>query len=280
MMSPFISKEIDIIGRIHRFPTEPSLMRSQTENAEDRHRLAVERKSQLAGQERQLALLHSTTQKDFLSLPKLVSLADSHLDCAEFEFTERAFGPFWDEVEHAANELAAYHVGVGRVRQNAMDYNNRASKMSIQVPQFLLPEGRLPDARLAATRLLQVVRRAQKDFQFATIYEQRKTNQLLYTGFGTLGAAIYSLGSAISASLQELSDSVHSSLDDLLQATRDNTDMMESISERQAEALNDFNEAYSDDADERRRFEESSLESEEEQRKMLDNIQRKRKPFP
>ena len=62
----------------------------------------------------------------------------------------------------------------------------------------------LPDARPTAQRLAVVVRKAQKDFHFATIFEQRKTNKILVAGFSTLASAIYEIGDAISYSLNNL----------------------------------------------------------------------------
>jgi len=240
--------------------------------------------SELERQKNHLASLLATTQRDYLSLPELVPSTDAHLDRAENEFADGAFGPFWDEIELAANKLAAYHEGICSTSQNASDYERQASKLSISIPKFSLPESALPDARPVAQRLSQIVRSAQRNFQFATIYEQRKTNQLLYAGFSTLGAAISSLGSALTSSLQELSNSVHSSLDDILQSTRDQTYMMESISEQQAGRFQDYQnaqekrasaeaESLSTEAKARRKYED-------EQTKMLDNIQRGRRPSP
>jgi uncharacterized membrane protein len=179
---------------------------------QERDRAAAE----LERQKQQLANLLSTTQRDFLTIPELVPSADAHLDRAERDFADGAFAPFWDEIEHATNKLAAYQNGVRGVSRNADAYEQQASKLSVRVPKFSLPDGKLPDARPVAQRLSQIVRTAQRNFQFATIYEQRKTNQLLYAGFSSLGHAISSLGSVISSSLDDLSRSVQSSLEDLL----------------------------------------------------------------
>ena len=58
-----------------------------------------------------------------------------------------------------------------------------------------------------------IVRQAQKDFQFWTIFEQRKTNQLLVVGFGSLASAIAEMGSQIEMSLYELDLALSSSAD-------------------------------------------------------------------
>ena len=217
---------------------------------------AAERANAAAEIERQknrLSSLLDSTQRTFLSIPELVASADLHLERAEHEFGDGAFAPFWDEVEHATNKLAAFHEAIRSVSNNANDYEQSASKLTINIPKFTLPEGELPDARPVAERLTQIVRSAQRNFQFSTIYEQRKTNQLLYAGFGTLGMAISSIGDSISLSLDELSRSVHSSLDEILIQA-------------------------STDSNARREFEKKVLATESEQAKMLDNIQRKRKP--
>lgn len=245
--------------------------------------------AELEGQKDHLASILATTQRDFLTIPELVSSADANLDRAERDFADGAFAPFWDQVEHATNKLAAYRKLVRDTGHSAEEYERKASYLSVPVPKFALPKRELPDARPVAQRLSTIVRTAQRNFQFATIFEQRKTNQLLYAGFGTLGAAISSLGSAISSSLSDLSNSVHSSLDDILQATRDHTDTMESIAERQEQAARDRHDEQSrrdaSEAEAKRKYEKEHLAKEgeqteklEEQAKALDGMWRKKKP--
>jgi methyl-accepting chemotaxis protein len=50
-----------------------------------------------------------------------------------------------------------------------------------------------------------MVRKAQCDFQFAIIYEQRKTNKILIAGFTNLAQALEGMGDRISASIDSLS---------------------------------------------------------------------------
>ena len=81
-----------------------------------------------------------------------------------------------------------------RLIQNSHFYTEEAPKLETPPPPFQLGLQTLPDASHTANRMRAVVRRAQKDFHFATIYEQRKTNQLLVAGFSSLGQAINELG--------------------------------------------------------------------------------------
>jgi len=286
-----------IIGFLVAFISESQRQaaRDEEERKQRRAREAQEKQerdraaAEIERQKQHLAAILTSTQRDFLTIPELVPSADAHLDRAERDFADGAFAPFWDQVEHATNKLAAYRKLVRDIGHSAVEYERKASNLPVPVPKFALPEHELPDARPVAQRLSQIVRTAQRNFQFATIFEQRKTNQLLYAGFGTLGAAISSLGSAISSSLSDLSDSVHSSLDNILQATHDQTDAMESIAERQDQAARDRHDEQSrrdaSEAEAKRKYEKEHLAKEgeqteklEEQAKALDGIWRKKKP--
>jgi hypothetical protein len=97
------------------------------------------------------------------------------------------------------------------------------------------------------------VRAAQRDFEFATIFEQRKTNRLLVAGFSTLGQAMGELASRFEASLSELA-----------------TSLAPAIEHGQA-ATARLVEHFGTDTQARR-------EHEREVRAMLDNIQHRRKP--
>jgi len=164
--------------------------------------------------------LQAETQKCYLGIGARVTSANQHLAAAEKEFAEGAFAPFWDEIERAANELAAYKNEVEYLQRNVTVYNNEAGELARLggegVAPLALPQYQLPDARPSAARFMGLVRQAQKNFQFAMIFEQRKTNQLLHTGFGNLGAAIHSLGDSINASLDKLSKSLDGKLDQLI----------------------------------------------------------------
>lgn len=192
-------------------------------------------------------------------LTNRISEASTHLDNAEREFEERAFALFWDEVGYAINKLSAYHKRVKKLEHHATEYALRDSELGMSVSDML--EGELPDARLVAVRLSKVVRQAQRDFEFAMIYEQRQTNQLLYAGFGTLASAIDSLQSLIGDALEDLATSLNTTLGDLVSA-----------SNAQADTLNVLSEHVAGNAEAQRGFERDSLAESKRQSEMLDNI--------
>lgn len=257
---------------------EEAKRKEDVEKRKDEQRKQEEQEERLKAKQAQdaitnectsLTTLLNTSESTFLSLRELVATANTHLDKAEREFKEGVFAPFWDEVEHATNMLAAYHQGVNTIDSNAAEYTRRSSKLSVSMPRFNIPKGKLPDARPIAERLSNIVRKAQKDFQFATIYEQRKTNQLLYAGFGTLATAIDRMQNSIVDSLENLSTSLNTTLDDLVITASAQADMLSTLTDQVTSA-----------AEAQREFNEDSLDESKRQSRMLDNIQRHKKPFP
>lgn len=112
------------------------------------------------------------------------------------------------------------------------------------------------------------MRTAQRNFQFAVIYEQRKTNQILVVGFTNLAQALDRMTWRIADSISELAisvDGMTSTLNDSMHAIQLRVDdIAQSSAQRAKEA--------SKEASERAAREKKVLD-------MLDNIQRGRKPL-
>lgn len=209
----------------------------QQRHREDQQHLALLLSNLLAGAKTTAA-----------SLPELIQSAETSLDAAEREFEEGAFAPFWDAIEQAANALAEVSARISAIISNSSEYKTGTPHLDTPVPPFELGIRTLPDPSHTASRMRAIVRRAQKDFHFATIYEQRKTNRILVAGFSSLGQAINDLGDSLAASMDSLGEVVATEF----QITRDQAD-------RESEA--------------RRDHERQEIE-------ILDNIQRRKKLPP
>jgi hypothetical protein len=138
------------------------------------------------------------------SLPELLRGAERSLDTAAKEFAERAFAPFWDEVEKAATRLATFHNTIRQVGENAEEHQEACERLSGRIRSFQVRPEQLPNPRPTASRMREIVRMAQKDFQFATIYEHRKANQLHVVGFSTLDQTISEIGSRLDTAVEVL----------------------------------------------------------------------------
>ncbi|MGH7177770.1 MAG: hypothetical protein ACREJC_10345 [Tepidisphaeraceae bacterium] len=227
-----------------------------------RHASEAEQRALQTGQHAlalRLSGLMADSTKSARSLWGWLSASEVALDKAEEEFREGAFAPFWDAVEESANALARFNHTVRKLISNSDDYRIGAKSLPAPAPPFQIGLDALPDASQAAARLRVIVRRAQKDFQFASIYEQRKTNRILVEGFSSLGQAITDLGERLDLSLQALGSSIGLAISEASEAE---TSKLESLREQMAEDARDARE-------------DSKLSAE-----MLDNIQRRRRPTP
>ena len=200
----------------------------------------------------------------FESLPNNLGSAEAYLGQAEINFTDRAFVPFWDSIENAATCLAYFDGRIRTINSNLSAYTKLIKQYEDTPPAFpLAPQSvaKLGVGTATAERMKAIVRKAQRDFQFATIYEQRKTNRILVQGFTNLAQALDQMTTQITASIGDLASSV-----DVMTST-----VNESLSAIHSR-MSDIHEDLSEEASERAEREKKALE-------MLDNIQRGRRPF-
>ncbi len=220
---------------------------------------------------KKMLLLGEQSLGIFESIPKQLQTAELQLDQAEIDFSEGVFAPFWDSVESAANSLGRFDEGIRSIGTNSAQYTGLIKQYELEPPGFPLSAqtvAKLSAGSATAERMKAIVRNAQRDFHFATIYEQRKTNQLLVAGFTSLGQALEQMTWRIAASIGDLAgsiDSMGSMLNDSVQAVDSRLLEMETTTVQHREAL-----AIQDS--ERTEREEKAIE-------MLDNIQRRRKPY-
>jgi hypothetical protein len=208
----------------------------------------------------------------FETMPGHLHSAEEYLDQAEGEFADRAFAPFWDCIENAAQLLGRFDEGVRQIKGNSSQYGTLIQKYENTPPRFPLAResvAKLEVATTSAKRMQAIVRQAQRDFQFATIYEQRKTNELLVAGFTNLAQALNGMSWQIAASIDGLAQSV-----DGMASTLNGS--LESINSR----LGDVVETSARNADASATVAAQAAKREEKALEMLDNIQRRRRPSP
>lgn len=245
--------------------------RERRQQEEDNKRRATEQYEAAQGA---LALrlnqLVASSTQTAATLPELVESAEQTIDLAEREFSDGAFAPFWDAVEDAANELATFDATIQTLISNSRKHSDEASRLQTAAPPFRLGIDTLPDATHTANRMRAIVRQAQKDFHFATIYEQRKTNQLLVAGFSSLGQAIVELSDRLDSSLDRLASTVNIAISDL---SSDITSAQQHMTDKLSSELETTREQAEAESAATRKHEQSESE-------MLDNIQRRRRPRP
>lgn len=196
-------------------------------------------------------------------MPPTLIRANDLLDQSERYFHERAFAPFWDNIEKATIEIADYDESVRKLSLNAIDYEEISKRYLGRPPTFPINARSMAGVCAIAPareQLASLVRKAQRDFEFSTIYEQRKTNQLLIAGFETLAQALDGMGRRIESSIDDLSDHVSRI-----------SCSINSMNTTMTESLEEHSQLISSQNDQMIRVHEEALQ-------MLDNIQRHRKP--
>ena len=225
----------------------------------------------------------------FERMPRHIESAEYYLDRAERDFKEGAFAPFWDSIEASANSLGDFNECVYKVKMNASRYTELIKLSTNSPPRFPIAINSVSklDIGTGTTKhMASIVRTAQCNFQFVTIYEQRKTNQILVAGFTNLGQALAGMTSLITSSIYSLSNSVREMASTLEESTRAANSRQETIieaivqsQEESSRAINFHQEAILE-ATNRSQEEFSAIASEQAKREekaleMLDNIQRR-----
>jgi hypothetical protein len=200
-----------------------------------------------------VAYIYESSIRLAAELSEHIKEASLWLEDAEREFNENAFSSFWDSIEECARDLADYHEKLGTLSKNAEDYYQKLSIRKHTFPSFPVTNGTIPDASFVMSEFSRVVRLGQTNFEFASIWEHRRTREVLIAGFSSLGEAVGNLAYAIEGSMSEFQESISSNEAKLVE---------EGIKTRGVVA----------------KAEEKIDKRLLEQNRMLDNIQRDRKP--
>lgn len=183
----------------------------------------------------------------FESIPETIACAEKYLDVAVFDFSDSAFAPFWDNIEECLRCLAQVSNHIEEISRLSHRYQSLQNEYGADGPisRFsvsLESAKRIGSSINTVQRMNIIIRKAQKNPHFANIYELRRSNEILSTGFSSLKGAIYGMNESIASRLSELIYNV------------------ETFSDNSKESASEF-----------ARREEEALE-------MLDNIQRRRRP--
>ena len=224
----------------------------------------------------------STAVTVYSRIPTHLLNAEEMLDQAEREFSEGAFSPFWEAIEGTLRKLADVEGDVSRLGWLATSHAGNSEGYEGAIPPFPVDVeavSRLQVADATEQRMRAVVRAAQKDFQFATIFEQRRTTSVLIAGFTTLAEAIDGLGRQLVSSLDSLSDQVRELEHGMRERQVEVLSAMQEIAEGIGEAAKGAAEQHQAEVAQREALADTNFEFAEKQLAILDNIQRHRRPL-
>jgi hypothetical protein len=202
-----------------------SIVELERKKAEDERRsIEYGNQSDLRRVEGEAASLTSSLETTYQSsqtlvadLPKHLSKASALLKQAETEYKDNAFAPFWDAIENAARQLGAFNDKAKQLTKNAEGYYRMLDGRKHTFPSFPIKSRTIPDATSALNDLRRIVRMGQTNFQFANIWEHRRTREVLIAGFRALGDAVNNLGATIEYSISDLQQSISSGVAKLVE---------------------------------------------------------------
>jgi hypothetical protein len=143
--------------------------------------------------------------------------ASQDLEHAKREYEHNAYAPFWDAVERAARDFDCYWQALTELKVNADKYYSLLATRTHSFPSLGIDQGSLPEPSPVVHDLKAVLRMGQTNFQFASIWEQRQTREVLIAGFETLGDALRNLEGVIITSVQSLEITLSSQVAQLVE---------------------------------------------------------------
>lgn len=188
---------------------------------------------------RQLQSNHNRAIELNDSLPALLQSVASGLELAEQEYKRGAFSPFWSAIETATERL-------GELSNTLAEFNRLATNHR-ELARLLLTrhnhQGQTFPVRLKDLQIAErgqklshgmdlLVGRAQTDFQFSTIYEQRRTNAILIAGFTSLGNAINGMTAKITEQLSMVVTSIETASAESSSQSAEAISMLDNIQRR------------------------------------------------
>jgi len=130
------------------------------------------------------------------------------IDQAYALFAERSYNDFWDAVENSEAYLRRCCGSLSDIHARRLTYSELLTDREHTLPDIDSEVGVLLDPRPDMHRLAEIVREANREPTFATIFAQRKTTQAVESGFQQLTAAVQQLEKSVTASLEDLKSAV------------------------------------------------------------------------
>lgn len=212
--------------------------------------------------------IYSDQKANVATLHDLLQQTEASLVRARQLFSEHAYTPFWDSIENAVESLKHFNRRVSLINHSAKDYYAQLEGREHTFPTFPVKNGDLPNPDDLIKDLTERIAEAQRDFQFASIFEQRRTTSAIVTGFRNMQEAITSLRNDIVRSLSTLQSSIEWGLGNLSSNIREGFDELAESQQQSTAELRETLDEHAKETAKHQKFAEAAL----------DNIQNRRKP--
>ncbi|MDY7095405.1 MAG: hypothetical protein SX243_20705, partial [Acidobacteriota bacterium] len=133
-----------------------------------------------------------------------ISKVDAELAIAQRDFADRAFVPFWSAAEKAAKALDLYMAGTLEMAKQARLYEECLTGREHNFPAWNSEIEWLPVPEGYVEQIRVLLRRADQDYEFSSIHQQRVIQKILLVGFEEVGKAILHLEGEMVKSIEGL----------------------------------------------------------------------------
>lgn len=147
-------------------------------------------------------------------LPHYEESMRKSLKLAKIDFTDNAISPFWDRIEEVGRIISGFNESVDKLLQNSVIYEDLLKNKTHTFPPFPY----CVTTSIAPTLMHEyncTIRQAQKKFEFAHIWEHRKTQKILIADFATFEQAKNNFRDSIVSAIGELNHSIKSEFKEL-----------------------------------------------------------------
>jgi hypothetical protein len=223
-----------VVSQFNKLRRRKQWSKLDLEQTERESQEAQDRRKQSDALSQKLNTLLISSEDLVPKLSEYLKSASGWLDIARREHTENAYDPFWTAIENAAKNIGAFNDGVSTLSSNTRNYYTSLKATKHSFPVFPTRLDKLPDSKPVMEEFRRVVRLGQTNFQFANIWEHRKTRDVLIAGFRTLGEAVNNLTSVVEREISTLSDTLHSDLAQVVEEQIRSREAIEKSLEEQA----------------------------------------------
>ncbi len=192
-----------------------------------------------------------STRKKSLELsnkgvPAQIKKANNTLEKIKLDFSENALIPFWDEVEKFVVEMDSLDESIRILSNNRNNYYEILHDTVNNLPTDYPVSSHKEEIELMITEFKAIQREAFKKFEFANLWEQRKTQKILAFGFSNLQMAIDNMSNNIVSSINTLNNSINNMNDNMVRGLSDISNDIQSIKMNNVHSISQTNRILKD----------------------------------
>jgi hypothetical protein len=193
-----------------------------------------------------LKFVASETEALIKSLPTALYNSEKELSKAKKRFEQRSYYPFWDAIGESTESLKKYQQSIHKIDQFARLYYKQLQEhkkefgdlQDTPVPSFPVRNNArdtLRNGSATASRISQLYDVAHRDFEFATIYANWRTNKTLVAGFQNLSDGLASIRNDLGSIELTIRDGFEASI----MSARENREALDSSLSRVAREVSE-----------------------------------------